>query len=88
MEALLAIGCIVAYFLAIPVMATMPTFGYLMSWPLRLALPFTSYAAAGDSIEGVFYGAGLSLILSFEHSICWKLGILALVAPSLWPSVV
>jgi hypothetical protein len=73
---------IVAYIFSVPIMAKMPRFGYMLSWPLRLALPAGCYANI-PSLEGLLLGVGLSVFMSFEYQYNVRVGVAILIAAEL-----
>lgn len=79
---MIGFGTLVLYYLATIIIADMPSLGYFMTFPVRIALPIMSYHTYG-SVEGLLIGAGLALILSFERSVFWKIGVLLLFASEL-----
>ena len=90
METAIALIAILGFLLAPSLMEKMPRLGYLMTWPVRLLLPFAASQAHSDPMTGASIGVGLALLFSFEYDFCWKLGLLVLVGPSLvgavaWP---
>lgn len=81
--AYIGIASMVIYYLSVLIMEDMPSLGYFMTFPLRIAFPVYTYQTYG-SVEGLLIGSGLALILSFEHSILWKLGVILLIGSELW----
>lgn len=80
--AYVGIASMALYYLSSLIMEDMPSLGYFMTFPLRLAFPIYTYHTY-DSIEGLMIGSGLSLILSFENNIFWKLGVALLIGSEL-----
>lgn len=79
----LTIASILMFAIGMPLSDRMPKIGYMMTFPLRLLLPFAGYDSLHGTIDGLCIGLAISFLLSFEHTIFWKLGLLCFIVPSL-----
>lgn len=84
---ILAAISLMAYWLAPGVIEKFPALGYAMTVPLRIYWVWAC-ATSYDGVHGILLGCGMAMLMSFERSWFWAIGIAMLgLSLALWPHV-